>query len=293
MVSIEGIIPVVLTPFNKAQELDENALRVMVKRFIEKGVHGLFCLGTNGEFFSMTTDEKIKVISIVVDEAKGKLPIYAGSGGISTKEVIYLSQTFEKMGVDVLSIITPYFLPFTQDELIQHYTMVAKSTSLPILLYNIPSKTGLSLEPSTVKELAKLPNIVGIKDSSGDFNLMQKYIDVTSSEFACLAGSDALILQTLMAGGKGGVSGTSNVLTDEMLALYHNWQNGNIDEATRIQQSLQPLIDIYSSHTLPSVIKEACNMIGIPAGMSRLPVSPLSKETRDKLQKVLIHYKKL
>ena len=167
MALLHGVIPVLMTPFTEEkQEVNERVLRAFIRRYLNANVHGLFCLGTNGEFFTLTQEEKIRIVEIAVQEAKGKVPIYAGTGGISTREVVQLSEKMEELGADALSVITPYFLPLTQDELIGHYRSIAASVSLPIVLYNFPDRTGVRIEPSTVAELAKIPNIVAIKDSS-------------------------------------------------------------------------------------------------------------------------------
>jgi 4-hydroxy-tetrahydrodipicolinate synthase len=232
-------------------------------------------------------------MEIAVEEAKGKVPIYAGTGGISTKEVVQLSEKMEELGADALSVITPYFLPLTQDELIGHYRSIAASVSLPIVLYNFPDRTGVKIEPGTVAELAKIPNIVAIKDSSGSFELIEQYISAAGPDFAVLAGSDALLLKTLQAGGKGGVSGSANVLPELLVSIYEHWQSGHIEAAEAAQALLQPLSQVYRMATLPSVFKEAMNRMGLEAGPCRSPIGPLPAEASDELDRVLRHYREL
>lgn len=293
MVIVEGIIPVLITPFTEDQKLNEAALRKQIRRFLDAGAHGLFALGTNGEFVTLTREEKIRVVEITLEEAKGKVPVYAGTGGTSTAEVVELSETMEKLGVDVLTVITPSFYPCKQHELIAHYKSVAASTSLPIVMYNIPARTGNSLEPKTVAELAKVPNIVGVKDSSGNFQTILGYIAETGPDFAVLAGTDALLLYTLIAGGKGGVSGSANVVPELMLSIYNLWKQGDIEQAVKVQRDLRPLSAVYQKATLPSVFKEAMNMMGLEAGPSRPPVGPVPAEIREELYEVLLKYKEL
>jgi len=293
MVKVEGIIPVLITPFTEDQKLNEAALRKQIRRFLDAGAHGLFALGTNGEFVTLTREEKIRVVEITLEEAKGKVPVYAGTGGTSTAEVAELSETMEELGADVLTVITPSFYPCKQHELIAHYKSVAASTSLPIVMYNIPARTGNSLEPKTVAELAKVPNIVGVKDSSGNFQTILGYIAETGPDFSVLAGTDALLLYTLIAGGKGGVSGSANVVPDLMLSIYNLWKKGDIEQAVKVQRDLRPLSAVYQKATLPSVFKEAMNMMGLEAGPSRPPVGPVPEEIREELYEVLLKYKEL
>ncbi|MGG4035985.1 4-hydroxy-tetrahydrodipicolinate synthase [Paenibacillus cisolokensis] len=288
---MQGVIPVLLTPFTKTEDVNEPALRASVRRLIAAGAHGLFGLGTNGEFFSLSADEKVRIMEIVVDEAKGKVPVYAGTGGGSTREVAELSAKMEAIGVDALSVITPYFLPFTQRELAAHYRSVAASVSLPIVLYNFPARTGVRLEPETVAELARIPNIAGIKDSSGSMETIRQYIAAGGPDFAVLAGSDALLLETLEAGGTGGVSGSANVVPELMISIYTHWKSGEREAAAKAQSLLAPLTEVYRKATLPSVFKEALNRIGLEAGPCRMPIAPLPPDVSEELDGVLGYYR--
>jgi|SRR5690625_239709 len=282
-----GMIPAMLTPFDEQGELNVEVAEQLTERFIEAGVDGIFCLGTNGEFFAMSPEEKVRLIEVVSKKANGRIPIYAGTGGISTKETIELSLKMKELGVDALSVITPFFLPYTQEELKQHYTQLAEAVDLPIILYNIPGRAGVNLEPETVAELAKIPNIVGIKDSSGNFDLIKDYIRVTDDEFSVMAGNDSLILDTLIAGGKGAVAATSNVSPDWIVNLYANWKKGDNEEARIWQEKLNSLRGILDLGTLPSVFKACLQLLGIPVGEARQPVQPVSAEDRVKIEEVL------
>ncbi|WP_275983466.1 4-hydroxy-tetrahydrodipicolinate synthase [Paenibacillus hamazuiensis] len=288
----KGIIPAMVTPFTEEYKLNEPALRQMVNKFIDAGVHGLFGLGTNGEFFSLTGEEKIRIAEIVVDEVKGRVPVYIGAGGISTEETVRLTKKLEEIGVDAVSVITPYFLTFTQKELLDHYKTLADSTSLPIVLYNIPARTGNHLQAGTVKELSKLPNIVGIKDSSGSYDHILAYIQETDPEtFSVLAGTDSLILSTLMAGGQGAIASTANVFPEEVVSIYSHWKQGELAKAEKAQRVLRSLRSAFALGTLPSVLKEVLNMIGVPAGPSRKPVGELSAEVKGQLEKMVQTYR--
>ncbi|TDF98710.1 4-hydroxy-tetrahydrodipicolinate synthase [Paenibacillus piri] len=279
----EGIIPAMITPFTPNDEIHEQAIRQMVNRFIDAGAHGIFCLGTNGEFFSLTYDEKVRIAEIVADEAKGRIAVYMGTGGISTREVVRLSRDMERIGIDALSVITPYFLPFSQKELIGHYSAVAAATSLPILLYNIPARTGVSLEPNTVAELSGVPNIVGIKDSSGSFENILQYIERAEPDFSVLAGTDSLILWTLLAGGKGAIAATANIAPELVVSIYELWKKGRLTEAQQNQNRLRPIRAAIQAGTLPSALKEALNMLGLQAGQARAPVAPVGDQVKEEL----------
>lgn len=290
MLQPSGIIPAMVTPFDDNYEIDESALRQLTRRLIRAKVDGLFCLGTNGEFFSLTFEEKLRVAEIVMEEAQGKLPVYVGAGCASTKETAELAVRLERMGVDALSVITPYFLTYTQAELLGHFREVADACGLPVLLYNIPARTGNSLQPQTVKELSQVPNIVGIKDSSGSFDTILQYIELSGPDFAVLAGTDSLILPTLMAGGHGAIAATANVFPETVKSIYEKWQQGDLEEAELQQRKLRALRSAFALGTLPSVLKEAMCMIGLPAGHSRLPVQPLHAAAKAELRKVMDRY---
>lgn len=283
----EGIIAAMVTPMDNDQRVDEKALRLLVKRLVDAGVHGLFCLGTTGEFYALTDEEKEQIVKTVVEEAAGRVPVYAGTGGISTHEVIRLTQRIRNSGVKAVSVITPYFIAPSQEELYFHYQTVAKSVDVPILLYNIPARTGVHLEVDTVAELSKIPNIIGIKDSSGKFEYIKRCIEKTGDHFSVLAGNDSLILSTLEAGGKGAIAATANVVPGLVVSIYENFINGRTKEAKAAQEKLKPLRDAFSLGTAPGVLKEAVNAAGIAAGPPRLPVTRLTGDALAQLKRVI------
>ncbi|MBP2660955.1 MAG: dihydrodipicolinate synthase [Firmicutes bacterium] len=220
----EGIIAPILTPLTAEEKFNEKELRSQINRLINAGISGIFALGTNGEFYAFSKEEKIEIIKVTVDEVKGRVPVYAGTGCITTQETIELSKIAKELGVDVLSIISPYFAGISQDDLYRHFSSVAEAVDLPILLYNIPARTGNNIDYTTVKKLAKYENIIGIKDSSGNFDNTLKYIENTDPRLSVLAGSDSLILWTLLAGGTGAISGCSNVFPELMVSIYQLWK---------------------------------------------------------------------
>jgi len=201
-VVVKGIIPPVVTPMREDESINEQELRRQVRRQIEGGVHGIFTCGTNGEGYILSPEEKARVLEVVAEEVNGKVPVYAGTGCISTKDTIEQSLRAREIGADVLSVITPSFAAASQNELYEHYRAVAKAVDMPIVLYNIPARTGNALAPATVARLSQIDNIVGVKDSSGSFDNMLQYIEETRQreDFAVLSGNDSLILWNLMTG---------------------------------------------------------------------------------------------
>jgi 4-hydroxy-tetrahydrodipicolinate synthase len=285
----KGIIPAMVTPIDAEGRIHEKALRKLVHHLIEGGVHGLFPVGSQGEFFSLTQEEKRTVLKIVIDETAGRVPVYAGTGAVTTREAVDLTQMARDLGVSAVSVITPYFLVPTQQELIEHFLTIAKAVpDLPLLLYSNPDRTGVAMPPATVKELAGVDNIVGIKDSSGDMTLSGEYIRLTRGmNFSVLAGRDTLIYATLCYGGTGSITATANVDPRVPVEIYEAFVAGDHKRALDAQYRLAPLRIAFGLGTFPIVIKEALNMIGIEAGPAIPPVGPMSRENREKLQEIL------
>jgi len=288
-----GIIPAMVTPFNRQGKVSEDGLRGLVDYLMEGGVHGLFPVGSQGEFYALEREEKKKIIEIVLDQAKGKVPIYAGTGAITTREVITLTKMAEDIGVDAVSIITPFYISPTQDELYEHYLAIAKSTNLPILLYSNPGRTGVNLSVDLVVRLSKVDNIVGIKDSSGDMTLTAEYIRRTSGDFSVLAGRDTLIYGTLSYGGKGAIAATANVAPKLVVEIYEAYIRGDIERAKKAQANLAPLRLAFNLGSFPVVIKDALELIGIKVGTTMAPVKSLDKDKQEILRNVLREMKLL
>lgn len=289
----KGIICAMITPLDENQNINEKATRELIDYLIDRGVYGLFILGTNGECHMLTDDEKVEFAKIVIEHTNNRVPVFVGTGGNSTREVINLSKRMEEIGASALSIITPYFVPPTQEELILHYKAIAESVNLPIMMYNMPGKTGINIEPESVRELSKVKNIVGIKDSSGKLDNMKAYIEVTKGEdFGVFSGSDSLILDILKAGGQGAVAATANFLTEIDVAIYNNFINGDIEAAQKAQESIEELRRILKLGTIPSVIKKTVVLNGINVGPARLPVTEPTGEALEEIKKVVENYKK-
>lgn len=288
----KGIICAMITPLDENQNINPQATCKLIDYLIDKGVYGLFILGTNGECHVLTDDEKVEFAKIVIDYTNNRVPVFVGTGGNSTREVINLSKRMEEIGASALSIITPYFVAPTQQELILHYKTIANSVSLPIMMYNMPGKTGINIEPESVSELAKVKNIVGIKDSSGKLDNMKAYIEVTKEEdFSVFSGSDSLILDILKAGGQGAVAATANFLAGIDVAIYNNFINGDLEAAQEAQNSIEELRRILKLGTIPSVIKKAVALNGIDVGAARLPVTEPTGDALEEIKQVVENYK--
>ena len=222
-VEIKGIIPPILTPMNADESINLDAFRSEIERLLAGGVHGIFPVGTNGEAYILSASEKLDLIAAAVDQVRGRVPVYAGTGCVSTAETIRMSIEAEKLGADALSIITPYFAAASQHELYAHYAEVAKHVSIPIVLYNIPPRTGNKLLPETVARLGRdIDVIMGAKDSSGDLENLKAYIRLTRDidGFAVLAGNDGNILNCLKEGGAGGIAGRANIYPRTIASIY-------------------------------------------------------------------------
>ncbi|MBE6905185.1 MAG: 4-hydroxy-tetrahydrodipicolinate synthase [Ruminococcaceae bacterium] len=290
--TIGGIIAAMATPMFEDGSINEAELRNQVNRQIAAGVTGIFCLGTNGEAYILNKEEKIRVMQLFVEEAAGRVPVYAGTGCVGTKDTVELSQKAQELGVGALSVISPYFAAINQQELYEHYASVAQSVDLPIVLYNMPARTGNHLDYKTVSRLAQnFRNIAGIKDSSGNFDNILRYIESTDSEsFSVLSGNDSLILWTLMAGGKGGITAVANILPEIMVSIYRYWEAGDFENAKKAQDSIRPIRDCFRFGNPNSIVKRAANLIGQPIGPCRKPFGIVSKEADDAITETLKTY---
>ncbi|MBB4512233.1 4-hydroxy-tetrahydrodipicolinate synthase [Paraburkholderia fungorum] len=290
-VLFKGIIPALITPMTASEEVDEAGLRALIERLIEAGVHALFVLGTNGEFIALNEAEKLRIATIAVDQARSRVPVIAGTGAYATRDVIDLNSKMLDVGVDAVSVITPYFNGATQPELFTHYERIARATTLPVMLYTIPAKAGITLTVDTVRRLAEIPNIRGIKDSGGDFDRLLQLINLRRDDFAVFTGTDSMILWTLIAGGDGAVAATTNAVPDVVTSIWKHFQAGDIAAARKAQESLRALRDAFALGTMPVVLKTAAQMLGMPAGPARSPAQPLDANARARLEQALAVYR--
>ena len=282
-----GIVPAMVTPLNEDDHVNVPVLRHLVDHLIAQGVHGVFALGSQGEYFALDVEEKRTVMEVTIDATKQRVPVYVGTGATTTREAVLLTKMAEQCGADAVSVITPSFITPNQDELYEHYVTVANATRLPVLLYTNPARTGLNISIGLARRLAAVDNIVGIKDSSGDLTQTASFINDTPDSFCVLAGRDTLILATLLYGGAGSIAATGNVAAALIVSIYEHYMAGDIPAARESQKRLAPLRAAFGLGTFPQVIKEALEMIGIEAGPSRRPVGPLSDSARAELRKVL------
>jgi len=283
----KGIIPPMVTPLDKDENVDKKAIGRIVNHLIKGGVHGLFPLGSTGEWYGLDFNQKREIIETVMEENNKRLPIYAGTGAITTKETISLTRLTTDIGVDALSVITPVFITPNDQELFNHYQTVASNTDLPIILYNNPGRTGINLSVDLVVKLSKIDNIIGIKDSSGDMTQGAEYIRRTDNNFAVLGGRDTLIYGFLSYGGKGAIAATANIIPQIVVKIYEEYQKGNFQEALKAQFQMAPLRMAFCLGSFPVVMKEGLNLLGLEVGSPLKPVKPLTDENREKLRQVL------
>lgn len=289
--AIKGIITPIITPMNPDESVNLPELRNQIDRQIAGGVHGIFCFGTNGEGYILSTQEKEEILEATIDQVKGRVPVYAGTGCISTRDTIYMSHRAQELGADVLSIITPSFAAASQKELYDHYCEVAKHVDLPIVLYNIPPRTGNKLLPETVAKLARDVDVIqGAKDSSGDLENLKAYIRLTQDvgkPFSVLAGNDGAILTCLKEGGAGGIAGRANLYPKSLASIYNSFVAGDIAQAEKLQDAVATLQRVFRFGNPNTVIKKAVAMLGYPVGDCRRPFNYLCDEGIAELQAVL------
>lgn len=285
---IRGIIPPVATPMQDNEDLDLPRLRSFIDHLLAAGVHGIFVLGTNSEFYAMDDDEKQRVIATAVDHVRGRAPVFAGTGAESTREAIRLTKMAEREGVQGVSVITPYFVLPSQTEIADHYRRIADNTSLPIMLYNNPATCGgVKIDVETVARLAEIPNIRGIKDSSGDLTNTNEMIRAVPRNFSVLMGRDTLIYPALIFGAKGAVPATGNIAPHLLVEIYEAFQRGDHASSLAAQLKLNPVRMSLTLGTAPGGVKAALQLLGTSIGPSRRPVAPLSPDKLEKMRAAL------
>jgi len=276
-----------VTPFQQDFSLDEAALRKLVLRQIRGGVDFLVPCGTTGESPTLTRREHLRVVEITLEESAGRIPVLAGAGGYNTQEVSDLVRELESLGTDGLLSVTPYYNKPTQEGLYQHYRAIARSTRLPIVLYNVPGRCGTNLEPSTVKRLAEIESIVGIKEASGSISQMAALANAVPDDFAILSGDDAIALPLFALGGRGVISVASNEIPVEMAQLCHHGLRGEFDEARAIHRKYLPLMEINFIESNPIPVKAALALMGLLEPVWRLPMVAPKAENLMRIQAVL------
>ena len=276
-----------VTPFTKSGELDEAAVRRLGRRQIDNGIHFLVPVGTTGENPTLELSERLRMVEILVDEAKGQVPVLAGCGGYNTKEIVHLAKDMQRAGANGLLSVTPYYNKPTQEGIVQHFKAIADATPLPIVLYNIAGRTGVNIETATVVRLSQIPNIVGVKEASGSLAQMCDVLHATPKDFIVLSGDDALTLPLMAVGGRGVISVVSNEIPREMAQMVEAAERNDFASARAIHARILPLMQVNFVESNPGPVKAAMAAMGLVEEIYRLPMVPPKPESKAKIEAVL------
>jgi 4-hydroxy-tetrahydrodipicolinate synthase len=282
-----GVGTALVTPFTKSGELDEAAVRRLGRRQIDAGIHFLVPCGTTGESPTLSAAERLRIVEILVDEAGGRVPVLAGAGGYNTNEVIHDADEMRRAGASGLLSVTPYYNRPTQEGLYQHYRAIAESTPLPIVVYNVPGRTGSNVEPATLARLAEISNIVGVKEASGNVTQMCDVCQVVPDGFLVLSGDDVLTLPLMAVGGHGLISVASNEIPAEMVAMVEAAERNDFAAARAVHARVLPLMQVNFVETNPIPVKAAMAAGGLLEEVYRLPLCAPRPESREKILKVM------
>ncbi|MFP5108888.1 4-hydroxy-tetrahydrodipicolinate synthase [Neobacillus sp. C211] len=281
------VLTAMVTPFDQNGEVDFNATRILVDYLIENGTDGIVVAGTTGESPTLTTEEKVALFKLVVDAVNGRVPVIAGTGSNNTRASISLTKLAEETGVDGIMLVAPYYNKPSQEGMYQHFKTIAESTPLPIMLYNIPGRSVVNLSVETIVRLSQIPNIVALKEASGNLDAMAEIISQAPSDFTLYSGDDGLALPVLAIGGAGVVSVASHVIGNEIQEMINHFKNGNVQDAASAHRRLLPIMKALFAAPNPAPVKAALNMNGVNVGGLRLPLLPLTTEEQRILQGVL------
>lgn len=286
---LKGVIPPIITPVDSEENIDEEGLKKVIDYVLDGGVHGVFVLGSNGEFYAFDYENQKRAVETTVQHVNKRVPVYAGASAITTKECIKLAKMAEEAGADALTVLTPTFVKPNEKEMYNHFESIAKSTSLPVLLYNNPDRTGNNISVSLLEKLSKIDNIVGIKNTSFDFVQTTEFIRVTKDNpnFKVFSGSDYLIYATLAYGGAGCVAGTANVAPRLVVDIYDKFMAGDYEGALDAQFKLSPLRSAYNYGSFPVVMKDCLNLLGLGIGHPVKPIDHCGEERLQAIKKVL------
>ena len=276
-----------VTPFHRDLSLDEAALRKLVRRQIEAGINFLVPCGTTGENPTLTRAEHLRVVEITLEEARGKVPVLAGAGGYNTQEVIELAREVEGLGANGILSVTPYYNKPTQEGLYQHFKAIAEAVHIPIVVYSVQGRTGVNVEPATLARLAQIPNIVGVKEASGNIAQMASIIQQVPESFAMLSGDDAITLPLIALGGRGIISVVSNEIPPQMTELAQFCLSGDFAGARKLQRKYLPLMEVNFIESNPIPVKAAMALMGLLEPVYRLPMCPPKPENLARIEKVL------
>jgi len=282
-----GVGTALITPFTKDGSVDEAAVRRLARRQIDGGVHFLVPCGTTGETPTLTDAEKRRVVELVVEEAAGRVPVLAGAGGYDTREVAHAAKEMEKAGASGLLSVTPYYNKPTPEGLFQHFSAVADATRLPIVLYNVPGRTGCNMDAATIARLATIPNVVGVKEASGNIQQMAEVLRAVPPDFLVLSGDDAITVPLMAIGGRGIISVASNEIPAEMAEMVEAAEGGDYQRARTLHQRLLPLLLGNFVESNPGPVKFAMAAMGLCELVYRLPMVPPRPASQEKLLAVL------
>ena len=285
-----GVGTAIVTPFNAQNQVDWGVYADLIEFQIASGVDALIVCGTTGESSTLTYEERLESVRFVVKQVAGRVPVISGGGSNSTVNSIRLCLDGQKAGADALLCVTPYYNKTTQRGLIAHYTAIAKAVDLPIILYNVPSRTGLNMEAETVAELSKVENIVGIKEASHDIKLITHIATYCGDNFDIYAGNCNEVLAVMALGGKGCISTSGNVIPGDLHNLVVKFMDGDVAGARKLQLNAIPLIDSMFCEMNPMPVKYALNLMGYAVGEARLPLTTLEPESMDKIKKAMVDY---
>jgi 4-hydroxy-tetrahydrodipicolinate synthase len=276
-----------VTPFKKDLSLDEDTLRRLVRRQIDAGINFLVPCGTTGESPTLTRTEHLRVVEIAIEEAKGKVPVVAGAGGYNTAEVIHLAKELQTLGVDGILSVTPYYNKPTQEGLYQHYKAIASAVRLPIIVYSVQGRTGINVEPATLKRLAAIDNIAGVKEASGNIAQIAAILNQVPERFSVLSGDDALTIPVIALGGKGLISTAGNEIPGAMAQIVRHSLANDFPAARAIYRKFLPLMEVNFVESNPIPVKAAMALMGLLDPTWRLPLVPPSAASQSKIETVL------
>ena len=282
-----GAIPAMVTPFDSDYRLHEDRVRDLIEGYMAAGVHGISVAGSQGEFFMLSNEERLRLIEVTVEAVNRRVPVYAGTGAVTTNETIQLTKAAESLGADIALLITPYFIQPNDEELFEHFRAVSAATKLPLLLYNNPPRTSVNISVSLFARCATLDNIAGIKDSSGDLTQFAEYMRTTGENKLGFSGRDTLTLAMMMHGCAGAISPAANVFPELVVKQYELARDGQWDAARKVHDILAPLRTAWALGSFPVVIKEAMSIVGRDAGPTRPPIAGLTPDARAQLTSVL------
>jgi 4-hydroxy-tetrahydrodipicolinate synthase len=283
----QGCGTALVTPFHKDVSLDESTLRTLVKRQIEEGIDFLVPCGTTGESPTLSHKEHLRVVEIALEEAKGRVPVLAGAGGYNTAEVIELAKELKTLGADGILSVTPYYNKPTQEGLYQHFKAIVSAAKLPVVVYSVQSRTGVNVEPSTLKRLAEIEYIVGVKEASGNISQVASVVQQVPSSFAVLSGDDAITIPLIALGGRGVISVVSNEIPKQMAELARYALANNFPAAREVQRKYLALMEINFVEANPIPVKTAMALMGLLEPVWRLPMCPPCPANKEKIEKVL------